>query len=1336
MKSFLLSFFLLVSCFVFGQSSTVVISQVYGGGGATSGTPTYKADFIELHNVSSTSQSLDGFSLQYGSSTGAFGGSSSQIYAFTSGTSIPAGGYLLIQCGTVGTVGVDFPVTADQTTTNLSMSSSSGKVALVNGVTGLGCGATASPCTLPATAIIDVVSYGASNNGEGNTTVNNGTALTNTQGAVRKTNGCTDTDNNNNDFDVVTAPVPRKSTSPVALCTSASPALTIAAYTAFTSTTVGITSSSQSANLSGSNLTGAAGNITVTSSSTDFEVSSNNNTWGSSATIAYSSATLAATPFYVRFKPQAVGARSGNINFSGGGATATAAVSGTGVAISAPVATAATLISGTGFTANWNAVTNAANYFLDVYTQSSGQIVSTVAGWNFTTAAATSQTADAGNANNINIQTISPQGFTANTISWPGGPTGTTGANPNSVSTNGWDNGADAKYWQADVNTTGATSITVSSLQGSSSTGPKDFKLQYKVGSSGTWTDVTGGTITLTTAVAAGSSTTWGALTDVALPADAANKPLVSLRWIQTSNISVNGTTVASSGTSRISAVYVKGIVTGTVNNYVLQNQNVGNVTSYAVTGLTGGTTYYYVVRATSGGVASSNSNEITVATSSSTPTLSSSTLASFGNVCINTVAGPSSITLTGSNLTSGNLSIAALNGFTYATTSGGTYTTSLIIPTSGGSLSQDIFVKFSPTAVQSYNGSIQISGAGLTSAVTVAATGSGVNTLATTTTGASSGVTQTAATLAGAITATGCNTITAYGIEYSTTNGFTSGTQVAGSNLSGGNFSVNLSGLTAGTTYYYKSYATTSSGTAYGSQQSFTTVSPNPVLSVTTLNNFGAVCLNTATGPSSFTITGSNLSSAAVTIAALDGYSYSTTSGGSYTTTLSITQSGGSFSQQVFVKFTPTAVQSYNGNISVAGGGVSTAVTIAASGSGINTTPSVTTGVSSGISGSAATLAGAITANGCTPISAYGIEYSTTNGFVNGTGTRVASANLASGNFTSSLTGLTASTTYYYKAYATNSGGTSYGSQQSFSTTAPPPASLTASALSAFGNVCVGSFGGPASFTITGTNLTNALITVGPLTGFTFSQSATGSFNDVIGILQSGGAQSITVYVRFFPTAVQTYTGLIPIAGGGATATSVAASGTGVNTPPNVSTGNATAITTSTVTLSGSFGTGGCTTPTGYGIEYSSISGFANGTGTRVAAASNAAGAFSVNLTGLQQGATYYFKAYVSTAGAISYGAQQSFTLQSIGKGLKLFPSPVERGTQLRLTMSELTPGNYTLLLVNQQGQRVWQKQFNVQGSFINENVQLPASLPFGIYRVVLANESSQLAVSQLIVQ
>ena len=57
------------------------------------------------------------------------------------------------------------------------------------------------------------------------------------------------------------------------------------------------------------------------------------------------------------------------------------------------------------------------------------------------------------------------------------------------------------------------------------------------------------------------------------------------------------------------------------------------------------------------------------------------------------------------------------------------------------------------------------------------------------------------------------------------------------------------------------------------------------------------------------------------------------------------------------------------------------------------------------------------------------------TNGFANGTGTQAPSSNLSAGNFSSAISSLTASTTYYYHAYATNAGGTSYGAQQSFTT-------------------------------------------------------------------------------------------------------------------------------------------------------------------------------------------------------------------------------------------------------------------------------------------------------------
>jgi hypothetical protein len=65
-----------------------------------------------------------------------------------------------------------------------------------------------------------LVSYGASNNAEGGVPVNNGTALTNQQGGVRKLQGCQDTDVNNDDFDVLSgvALQPRNSSSPTNSC--------------------------------------------------------------------------------------------------------------------------------------------------------------------------------------------------------------------------------------------------------------------------------------------------------------------------------------------------------------------------------------------------------------------------------------------------------------------------------------------------------------------------------------------------------------------------------------------------------------------------------------------------------------------------------------------------------------------------------------------------------------------------------------------------------------------------------------------------------------------------------------------------------------------------------------------------------------------------------------------------------------------------------------------------------------------------------------------------------------------------------------------------------------
>ena len=94
---------------------------------------------------------------------------------------------------------------------------------------------------------------------------------------------------------------------------------------------------------------------------------------------------------------------------------------------------------------------------------------------------------------------------------------------------------------------------------------------------------------------------------------------------------------------------------------------------------------------------------------------------------------------------------------------------------------------------------------------------------------------------------------------------------------------------------------------------------------------------------------------------------------------------------------------------------------------------PTVTTTAISNIDKNTATGGGEVTADGGATVTARGICWSTSqnptvdgNHTTDGTGT---------GSFTSSMTGLTANTTYYVRAYATNSAGTAYGEQVSFTT-------------------------------------------------------------------------------------------------------------------------------------------------------------------------------------------------------------------------------------------------------------------------------------------------------------
>ncbi|MFN5830617.1 MAG: fibrobacter succinogenes major paralogous domain-containing protein, partial [Bacteroidota bacterium] len=86
-------------------------------------------------------------------------------------------------------------------------------------------------------------------------------------------------------------------------------------------------------------------------------------------------------------------------------------------------------------------------------------------------------------------------------------------------------------------------------------------------------------------------------------------------------------------------------------------------------------------------------------------------------------------------------------------------------------------------------------------------------------------------------------------------------------------------------------------------------------------------------------------------------------------------------------------------------------------------------------ITSSSASSGGNITNNGGTNVTQRGVVWSTN---ANPTTANSSTSNgIGNGSFASNLIGLTASTTYYVRAYAINSAGTSYGNQVSFTTTA-----------------------------------------------------------------------------------------------------------------------------------------------------------------------------------------------------------------------------------------------------------------------------------------------------------
>jgi hypothetical protein len=185
---------------------SVVISQVFGGGGTAANVP--NADYVELHNRGTTAVGLSGWSIQYASGTGS---SWANAIVPLSGT-IQPGGYFLVRVQSSQATGTALP-TPDVLGTNYNFSGSAGKVALVSSTIAL----TGNCPTGPQ--IVDLVGYGTQsvNVGcwEGAATAAPG--MTGASAAMRIASGCPDVNNNGDDF-IMAAPAPRNSATAAQTC--------------------------------------------------------------------------------------------------------------------------------------------------------------------------------------------------------------------------------------------------------------------------------------------------------------------------------------------------------------------------------------------------------------------------------------------------------------------------------------------------------------------------------------------------------------------------------------------------------------------------------------------------------------------------------------------------------------------------------------------------------------------------------------------------------------------------------------------------------------------------------------------------------------------------------------------------------------------------------------------------------------------------------------------------------------------------------------------------------------------------------------------------------------
>ncbi|QTA84768.1 hypothetical protein [Desulfonema magnum] len=518
--------------------------------------------------------------------------------------------------------------------------------------------------------------------------------------------------------------------------------------------------------------------------------------------------------------------------------------------------------------------------------------------------------------------------------------------------------------------------------------------------------------------------------------------------------------------------------------------------------------------------------------------------------------------------------------------------------------------------------------------------------------------VTSATAICGGNVTSDGNADITARGVCWNTSGTPTTAGSKTSDGTGAGIFTSTLTGLASGTTYYVRAYATNSEGTAYGDEVTFATVT-NSVPVVTTeaisdITSSSATCGGNVTSDGNADITARGVCwNTSGTPTTADSKTSDGTGTGIFTSTLTELASGTTYYVRAYA--TNSEGTAYGDEV--------TFVT--------SSVPVVTTAAISDITSSSATCGGNVTSDGNADISARGVCWNTSgtpttddSSTSDGTGT---------GIFTSTLTGLDRDTTYYVRAYATNSEGTAYGEEVTFVTSSLPVVTTEAiSDITSGTAICGGNVTSDGNADITARGVCwNTSGT--PTTDDNKTSDGTGA-----GIFTStltGLDRDTTYYVRAYATnsegtaygeEVTFATNSLPVVATTAISDLTSSSA--------ISGGNVTSDGNSEITARGvCWNTSG--TPT------TDDSRTSDGTGT---------GIFTSTLTELAPGATYYVRAYATNSEGTAYGDEVTFAINGVPAVTGQKALSVPERTPLTVTPDDLTvtdadntyPDEFTLTL------------------------------------------------------